>query len=1716
MNKKLNNKIIILVIIISILLGILSITSIAYNNTDRNKIIGIRWTSTSYEKQEYDLRNVKQVSIIQHPAKEGDNYVSILNQPNVWCVQHGKELRSGEFSVSEERPIRSDVLAYILNHGPAMGTLPDITVSPSQIALWQYLYDNSQDPEVKEITNGNTQLKPPLASDPDIIISANKLGITPKELLNDGLQILEDAKAYANSLGNQTPTLILNLNGDNLDITVGGNFKEYKLYINDVQYTVGSTNGIYGKDFNGNRTISVSAESIGAGEAKVRIEALATKYFASYRALQNATQQRLIVVTNASSQNEITGTTEKTQPLYTNVSLQKYITKVNNKNLSNDETDLQNRKNTYSTTSEADGRAKKHPSKTDSATNQYKRENAVQIEAGDTVTYRIYVYNNSNITAKRVDVRDKLLYYGNTQYGNYEILSITRDGSARNIKNEWKYVSGTTPHEYQYTINNLPGNSSTYFDVTVKVSTYLEGQIIDNTAYISSTSPNNKDDYRTLDRDYIKMKPYKVSLQKIVYSVNGNTQGITSFDRWTSWESNENIANPKGMVYAKHNNPVIVSNGDYVTYAIKVRNDGDTKVYINNIKDTLPEGLSEYKQGLYNSSNSYQQIARDRILNLKVNRIMNPGDEEIIYITAKVSESNISTKLLRNYAEITEMSNQNKAIVQDATPNNNQDADYIALKDIIIAGTVWNDRAFDKGDNDYNGKFDNDGDKKEDKLNGITVKLYREGTGVVAETQTETKIVNGKEVKGYYQFSASMIDKNIVTHACERHIKAPYECSNKYTGNTLHGANYWKEKGYYSYYIVFEYDGITYTNTVMGDINAENYQINSNAKEDNGPVKETRKSFNDRFSTINNQSKIEYTTKNENEYIPQSNHVYNEETMSMQSSTNLIQLSNSKDLEDNIQHINLGLRGRDIFDLELTSDVYSTKLTVNGQSGVYQYGNKVPLRNSDIGVAEDMANKENETYTDASDLSYTQLIRNTDLSLEKANEKAVKPYTSTGLRIEVTYKITVMNASQTVGTASKIINYYDNRYDFKEAYAGDQTLSTEEGPNGSGYASRIITTPESHLEQSETMDIYVVYSLKEPTTTLDALLKGTEKIPTYNMAEVYEYKTFTTNNNEATRGLLDKDSAPGSVGTEQVRLVNGSSNDTTVEYYFKAQNLSNLKYEDDTYSTPTLYFAASDNGRKLSGVVFRDNTITDNETRIKTGNGIKDEGEVGVYGATVELVEMNQTKSPEEVTDSDGIVRYQVITEKDGTYTFEDFLPGNYVVRYHYGDTTKTVLLKQDGDVNNYSFNGEDYQSTNNIGAYGAKTLQGFDNITGEFTKDWYAFNKDEGVSTGTDNEARRESVTTNVTNFTDEQMTELNKVRDGEVSDTLKQSVEKEDGLINQTNMYATTPNFTLTVEETVKSGNEAKQNDRFMDYKVSNMNFGISEVPVTTIDLQKHVNSFTIKDSAGTNTIAKVTKQTDGNWKVEAGNVLAPKGTTTIDVSIEDEKLQGARLEVTYDVSISMTTEKDFRNREITIPTIEGIADFIDNDLSYNENLGENSKYWKITNYDNIMKEFAESKYKADGTLPQGTVDSEGKLYTTIVRAKGENPILLRKTGTANCPITLEKVLSAQEVTVEDIITSSINTYEYNNNIEITKLDYGNAKSEDGRIIYRDRIRTPERYIILAGTQHDSATSETIAIHPPTGENGLSMNYYIIAMISLIVLATGVVFIKKYAIKK
>lgn len=802
----------------------------------------------------------------------------------------------------------------------------------------------------------------------------------------------------------------------------------------------------------------------------------------------------------------------------------------------------------------------------------------------------------------------------------------------------------------------------------------------------------NQKDYELLREIIITQRD---SLASIKYSLEGKTASDVGVQNYYREEENGKGYCPlykdsKNM--KKYNDVVEVNENDTIRYKIKVTNIGENNdywgdVYVTQILDVLKRSYNNSDNILINRNQN--DISGERL---------SPGASTVFYIDYKVRDKNILLDLYTNTAKITEIKNKNNVNVTDAdNQENNEDSDYFQLKDIPIKGMVWNDVNKTK-----DGQYDSIYNSTEEKIGGIKVSLCRikNGTGTVLKTK-ETM-----EKTGEYTFTYNDIEK---VSDNEKFIKA-----SKNSGN-----NRWNS--YYNYYIVFTYDGITYTSTPDGNtyrkisddyqgVGKGNYRINSNACE----KEEERIKFNNKFSTINNSSDIKYTTKNEDGYIPQSNHIYNEETMSIQSSTELITFKNDEKLEEQLKYVNLGLRGKDVFDLELTSNVSKVQVTVNNKVGVYNYTNKINIRNTDVGQSEDMANVESETASqylydsNKNEVKQEQALRDTDLNTSSAytGTNEISYSKEQGIQdIQVTYKVTVTNASQTDGIATSIINYYDKAYVVEK-----DNLNAYIEMNGKKISNLTYTNYEnisilkfdmenavgnSNLKQSESYNLY--YTLTMTSNTITKLKdymqanESNEKVgkliyPTYNMSEIFEYKTKAgTGQTEYTRGLLDKDSAPGSIAKEQVRLTTTINQTTptengtpsTLTYYTNGKELEKLKYEDDTCTTPTLYFVSqnttdSGKGRKISGTVFEDYTaIIDNndgsEIRTKTGDGIQTGDEPGIEGVIVELRE----KTGNGNTEDDYTTRYEVESDENGHFEFKNFLPGNYKIRYTFGTTRK-------------------------------------------------------------------------------------------------------------------------------------------------------------------------------------------------------------------------------------------------------------------------------------------------------------------------------------------------------------------------------------------------------------------------------------------------------------
>lgn len=277
-----------------------------------------------------------------------------------------------------------------------------------------------------------------------------------------------------------------------------------------------------------------------------------------------------------------------------------------------------------------------------------------------------------------------------------------------------------------------------------------------------------------------------------------------------------------------------------------------------------------------------------------------------------------------------------------------------------------------------------------------------------------------------------------------------------------------------------------------------------------------------------------------------------------------------------------------------------------------------------------------------------------------------------------------------------------------------------------------------YLDAGQTAYVYVTFKVNkneqngESWVILDetideaanAIGVGKENVTEINgFSTIYGYGTNVPNVGDVTgraAGLIDKDSNPGNLRAEYI------PKDGTISY----QN-----FEDDTDKAPDirviLYKDDAEN-RTISGSVWED---TRNETieATTTGDGLN-KNETPINGVTVQLVELmyinvkdsegkiigqeqrefiwrtfeegsGTAKTTKPIINVNDLVKdYDIGETGTGKYAFKSFMPGNYVIRFIYGDTEKTVLTsdattsvnKELGKtgLNLKSYNGQDFKST--------------------------------------------------------------------------------------------------------------------------------------------------------------------------------------------------------------------------------------------------------------------------------------------------------------------------------------------------------------------------------------------------------------------------------------
>ncbi len=421
----------------------------------------------------------------------------------------------------------------------------------------------------------------------------------------------------------------LNSNSYGLDFVVKNeeaNISNYKLLNEDKKPVANGTTvkSLVGKDF----YISVPKNQANNLSIDITIN-YNEKTMTLWASTTNNLEQPLVEVNKKDSKLEKTLVFKEDKPF--DLALRKYITKINGteSELTGDNSRIPNIDESMLTNGKTTA-AYKH------------KKDPVEINTGDTVTYKMTIYNEGEKAGRATEVIDQLptgLEFSSVVSGNFDKKSY--DATTNTLVLERK--AGNTTNLPAYQPGNLVNNGagSETIEIECKVTEKPDAtnrKVLTNVAWISkaidednteivkegqdrdslpANKPEvNKDnmsnytghaDNKTedlADRNYhykgqeddddfeklvLLPKAFDLKLVKHISAVNGDeSKGKTITNIDTSKLASTQKTTPE---YELDKNAVKVKVGDYVTYTFSVYNEGDIDGYVTKLTDNIPLGL---------------------------------------------------------------------------------------------------------------------------------------------------------------------------------------------------------------------------------------------------------------------------------------------------------------------------------------------------------------------------------------------------------------------------------------------------------------------------------------------------------------------------------------------------------------------------------------------------------------------------------------------------------------------------------------------------------------------------------------------------------------------------------------------------------------------------------------------------------------------------------------------------------------------------------------------------------------------------------------------------------------------------------------------------------------------------------------------------------------------------------------------------------------------
>lgn len=929
---------------------------------------------------------------------------------------------------------------------------------------------------------------------------------------------------------------------------------------------------------------------------------------------------------------------------------------------------------------------------------------------------------------------------------------------------------------------------------------------------------------------------------------------------------------------------------------------------------------------------------------------------------------------------------------------------------IKLSGYVWEDIANQVGRNNL---WQNDSsDGRDKRLNNVKVSL-KDNDGNILESKLTSRITNseGKQEDGAYILGDYQKDPKAARIRIENLDKLRIE---------------------------FEYNGMCYQSVSVNslvrngnkatDENSRNrfnseYAIIANNESQNSNKQKTHQlnyTMNNHISTINYGGKYLYGYEGQKYPISGIDGQYLITSNTTDASPNKLLGQNITKDEiykselTEIKDINLGLYEREMPDAGLTEDLCNIRVKFRNSENNHQY-------NYEHTYKYEQGNKsyQREMYT--ADVSY--------------NSK--KP---DSLQVYLNYKMTLKNDSKFIHTSvNEIVSYFDSDYEVIDVKDdGNNKINYTQDKNFNNNYKKVKIDAKQTLLPGEQKNIYL--QIKVQSSELTQILKGTKKINF--VTEIASYSSYQDNTFKNSYAGIDKDSNPGNT------IPNNKST-----------------YEDDT-DLVSLDLTKKE-GRITKGTIWEDTAIqnllnnTNGYERQRKGDGKYIKGENVVKNVKVEILDSKTKEIAKLYKEDQSETLAQTTTNEMGEYSFTGIIPGKYLIRYTYGNTS--IICDANGSekvkVKPYKYKSTIYRN-------GEKSKA--ENMTD------YWYRNEIGSSS-----LRISDAVDKVGLYEDGKVVDIVKERTTD-SGTVNFETSKKEETLKE--IEAETNQFDIKLESVDEKSNfNQKLNGTF-----DNIDFGIIERARQDLTISKEIAYIKVSLSSGQAIVEGEPR------KVQMDHVkLLPDGNVSIE--LDEEVLQSANINIKYEIRVSnKKSEIDYNSKDYYIygeiplnykdwrlATVTNLFDYLSNDLVF-DNTEELNKVWE---YVKVTKEnLVDTGYLSEESY------KEIKKYNRIFQTKEFKD--MQPDSEKSIYLIANKLLAN---TTED--------YDFRNDIEVNELKYRKIENS-----------IPGNYIPTdSNTYEKDNDNKQVVITTPTGKNKNYIPYITLGISIFGILIAGILIIKK-----